>query len=823
MRIIEIELKNHIVIGDIHVKTDNEINAFIGVNGSGKSILLSTLQPFGTSDRYSLSYPIIPNKNGYKRIVYNVNGVIYETIHEYIPNKQKHSCKSYLNRIVNDIKEELNPNGHVNIYEDLVAKHLNFTRDVLDICYITSKADGLTSAPPKRRKEILEVTNASSILLKDYQKIINELVKDNKAISRILGEKRVSLLNNKSEGILADEIQFNEQELNKLQELCQNDINTKIKLLSELDSINKLDITKSDMELISNIITLLNKYQKDTLLEIKEMYNTNTSQIEKTTLEISFLEKEHTEYTLKEQKAKELEYLNSELNTQVALYKKCENILNQIFISTDYKELIEVLNIIKREYIPLINYIISYDVTFHNLLNRYSIDKLYDMKKLELDDVRSFVAVYNAKLEDSNSSVNFNINDIDVQDNCKKCPLYSKMVLSTEYIQSNKTKYEESKELIISLESDLRLIDKILNAEENNTNIIKSLIEKLSDNGKNKTGFDISIIKMYKNNKQYNEIIDYLLETINNYYNSKAKIDNIHNQIKINEVSSIHEIKTKLNTIANEIQSLKNNNREKVQWIYNYNNDNINNLIATNNSFITKNKMSLEAIQNQFQNKYQLILDIENKIKSVEQDIIIKQTRIDELKNKIILDKNNLNELRVTLKSLLDVAAKGEYYKNIKVLLEKDIPILLLQSQLEFIQYQTNQILEDNEIDIQIEITSNGSDIIIPAYINGRINPDIRNVSQGESCLISLLINACMAHILGYNIIYLDEIDANLDTINRDKFNNIIYSILSHLNIDQIFCISHNVANSVESAQLYALGKSWRNLNFGRTSQVIEL
>ena len=106
MRIIEIELKNHIVIGDIHVKTDNEINAFIGVNGSGKSILLSTLQPFGTSDRYSLSYPIIPNKNGYKRIVYNVNGVIYETIHEYIPNKQKHSCKSYLNRIVNDIKEE---------------------------------------------------------------------------------------------------------------------------------------------------------------------------------------------------------------------------------------------------------------------------------------------------------------------------------------------------------------------------------------------------------------------------------------------------------------------------------------------------------------------------------------------------------------------------------------------------------------------------------------------------------------------------------------------------------------------------------------------
>ena len=42
--------------------------------------------------------------------------------------------------------------------------------------------------------------------------------------------------------------------------------------------------------------------------------------------------------------------------------------------------------------------------------------------------------------------------------------------------------------------------------------------------------------------------------------------------------------------------------------------------------------------------------------------------------------------------------------------------------------------------------------------------------------------------------------------INKEKFNNIVYSILNHLNIDQIFCISHNIASNIESAKKFVLG-----------------
>ena len=823
MRIIEVELKNHIVIGDVHIKTDNEINAFIGVNGSGKSILLSTLQPFGTSDRYSMAYPIIPEKSGYKKIVYQIGDITYETIHEYTPNKQKHSCKSYLNRIINGNVEELNPNGHVNLYEELVEKHLHFTRDVLDICYITSKADGLTSATPKRRKEILEVTNSSSILLKDYQKIISELVKDNKAVQRILGEKRVALLNNKTESMLADEIHQQEIYLKQEEKLYNDAISNKVKSLAELENINKLEFTKKELDQIKNITSILDYFQKGTLLDLQGKYNDYTSRIEKSSLEIQLLEREYTEYTLKEQKAKELDYLTRELKEQTTLYEKCKNVLSSLFKTTDYKSVIDGLNTLKRVYIPIINYIISYDVEFHNSLNRYSLPKLYDIKKSQLEEIKSFIAVYNSKLEDSNINVNFNVNDINIQDNCKVCPLYNKMVLSTEFITSNKVKYDESLELIPSLEQDIKLIDKILTVEEQNTAIIKPLIDQLTGGGLTKTGFSLSIVEMYKLNKQYNEIINYLLEMIENYYISSTTIENINQQIKLHELTSLEDIKSKLATISNKIEKIKNTNQYLLGWLNDYNSHNVNEIIMSAGEYLSKNINQLNEVVNKFQNKYQLMVQVEQTLATIDNTIKSHQLNIDKLKNDIIISKNNLQELQNTLNTLKGIITKGEYYKNIKILLEKDIPILLLQSQLEYIQYQTNQILEDNDIDIQIEIKSTGSDIIIPAYINGRINPDIRNVSQGESCLISLLINACMCHILGYNIIYLDEIDANLDSINRDKFNNIIYSILSHLNINQIFCISHNIANSVESAQLYALGNNWRNLNFGRTSQVIEI
>jgi len=83
---------------------------------------------------------------------------------------------------------------------------------------------------------------------------------------------------------------------------------------------------------------------------------------------------------------------------------------------------------------------------------------------------------------------------------------------------------------------------------------------------------------------------------------------------------------------------------------------------------------------------------------------------------------------------------------------------------------------------------------------------DISQLSSGELCLVSLIMNACVLTLTGYKVFCLDEIDANLDIINRKKFNQIIDSLLATLEIDQIICISHSVESASDTAYRIIIG-----------------
>ena len=142
-----------------------------------------------------------------------------------------------------------------------------------------------------------------------------------------------------------------------------------------------------------------------------------------------------------------------------------------------------------------------------------------------------------------------------------------------------------------------------------------------------------------------------------------------------------------------------------------------------------------------------------------------------------------------------------------KEIIEKHIPILLLDNNLKFIQDITNEILSENNIPIQVEIIIDNTTIVIPCTVEDTTVPDASMLSAGETCLISLLLNASILHLLGYNILCLDEIDANLDVDRRKQFNNIVVSIMSKLDIDQICCISHNISSTIDSATIVQIGE----------------
>ena len=133
---------------------------------------------------------------------------------------------------------------------------------------------------------------------------------------------------------------------------------------------------------------------------------------------------------------------------------------------------------------------------------------------------------------------------------------------------------------------------------------------------------------------------------------------------------------------------------------------------------------------------------------------------------------------------------------------------MLLENNLKFLQDMTNEILVENSIPIQIEIDINNNVIVIPCTIEESLVPDASMLSAGETCLVSLILNACILHLLGYNIMCLDEIDANLDVERRKQFNNIVVTIMAKLGIDQICCISHNISSTIDSATIVQIGES---------------
>ena len=105
----------------------------------------------------------------------------------------RHSCKSYLNKIDGDYREELNPTGHVPRYEELIEKHLHFNRDVPEVGFLSYKNNGITASSPTRRKEVLETTINVDVL-KRMQKNGRESFREYKTALKLQENKKVQLL-----------------------------------------------------------------------------------------------------------------------------------------------------------------------------------------------------------------------------------------------------------------------------------------------------------------------------------------------------------------------------------------------------------------------------------------------------------------------------------------------------------------------------------------------------------------------------------------------------------------------------------------------------
>lgn len=159
-------------------KGKNRVTIFVGPNGSGKTSILSALHPFAynkedeTRDNDKL---ILEEKEGYKEIHYKKEDSNYIIKHHYLYKSGKRSVKSFIS--LNDT--ELNPNGNVTSFIELIKTHLGIEPSYLTLLRLGGDVRNFIDKKYTERKEF-----ASNLMSEIY--IYNTFFKKVTEESRLL-------------------------------------------------------------------------------------------------------------------------------------------------------------------------------------------------------------------------------------------------------------------------------------------------------------------------------------------------------------------------------------------------------------------------------------------------------------------------------------------------------------------------------------------------------------------------------------------------------------------------------------------------------------
>lgn len=806
MIIYELEFENHVKLGNFKIQLDNPIVSIVGKNGSGKSFLLSELHPYPSSNRYSSAYSIIKGVSGYKRIIYKDNDIFYEIIHEYTPNNREgHSAKSYFNIIKNGVTEELNPTGNGNFFKDLVKKYLKFDHKTFNSSHISFKTNGLTESSAKNRRELLsdivetrEVENMTRNCIIEYRIVNNMLnkIKDGRSgdISGTVDELKHKL----------KELDSEESTNNFKMDAMKLSIEEDKKTLTQYDNLKEDNIEDINacldaLSMFSDNETVINRY--NIKIENENAINRLFSDI------TSRKDKYYKEVSLYQTKLNKEEWINKCDITRLEASNKRSKL--SLYVNPKYMENLSI------ELIEPLKAIIDAINRVKNCSYNYASKNVIDIMKEQEEEkhvLEHFIAEYNKKYNNSEGGKEY-----EVEPCPSNCELYQRYVTDAKWVKENANSFKMSEESLAIINSDIELL-KPLKLLYNQLHIIDKYTNKTMTDlhlNKDESFFINSLtdgeytISVYTLKTNIEDLINNILSLENSIKDYEIKLDSIkHINLDVENPDILLE---EIDKLEKDLKAIKTHNVE-----FNINPY----LLNTKYAYMTKNalKQHYNALKEANMNYNKLTLRIssdEMSIKTLEKRnyaIITERVniqRIIEDKIKVEQEYNSLDKDRVAL-------------SRIRTIMEKEIPLIMLNNVLSFLEKQTNILLDENNIPINIEITVDDINILISASVNDIEIPDISQLSSGELCLVSLIMNACVLTLSGYKVFCLDEIDANLDIINRKKFNQIIDSLLATLEIDQIICISHSIESSSDTAHRIVIGDiDGISLNGARTEYKI--
>lgn len=834
-KVIEISLK------DSH----NRVVLLIGPNGSGKTSILSQLHPFshpGNMDVRHGSTMILENQNGYKEIHYENNNDIYIIKHHYI-NKANKMIKSYIMKN----GEELNPNGNVTSFKEIVELELGIEQNMLKLCRLGSNVSTFINMKSTERKSFTSNILSDVDMYSVFYKNINERLKSLR-----------SILNNTVDKIK----KLNISEIDDIYEERKNLENEIMTLSKEIDN-NKIDIgiykseiqkSVSDYEKLPYIIKSL----KEELSDLKNNKKKLLKSIMKLPILVGYIDKEienQTKLVIDLEKSLLVldTKISNKLDRRAILHKeKLMRDEDLKFIKNDNniketEELIKQLEEKKNLYAP----------KFSNFKPKCSKDEVLDilglcqkidsmikdilanndnaiMKAIELfsskKDINSFcnkkMKYINSRLEnyrlqilrmkDKDTSLPFRV--ILPPDECESSQKCNFVKFYMDIFSNKKSPVENIEKEIKLLESEKEYIESIqnvygiLNTIQTITNINKSLVSKIPWNVFDMKNIIRNIVELipYYEEKQLTALIS-LIEEYNEYKETDSKIDELKKELEFTKkndqgakilTESLEKIYKELDQIEKSLEEL---NNEKDSIIKN----------------IDKNKIKLENL-NQLQDLSNQLIELEKEIAYKKETLEEKESTLDSVKitiDKIDILEERLNSREKTMSLLRDKLNNINYkIKDFNTLTEerkileedydetfiikesvssnKGIPLLFMNLYFKNARKSVNDLLDIvYKGDLRIEkFLIDEKEFKIPYNKRGVVIDDIVYASQGETSFLSLTLSFAIIKqsLKNYNIMLLDEIDATLDQTNRGLFLSILEKQLESINAEQVFMITHN-------------------------------
>ena len=263
MRFISISLSNYIGIYngmrlyDISIdmtKCRNRIVIIRGDNGSGKSTLSKAMSLF--PDPNDAFIPGLPAR---KEIVLADKNILYKLtfIHGVKQNGERETTKAYITKTFGGNAAELNPNGNVSSYKDILYSELGLDANFAALSQLSNDDRGLADKKPAERKRFV---NSIITSLESYNQIYKTLGKRSSNFKSLINAT-VGKLN-----VLGDESVVNaniadiEARINSLQDQKDQAV---IDLAREQSTIKILDPDGSIQDTNLSISSALNADEKE--------------------------------------------------------------------------------------------------------------------------------------------------------------------------------------------------------------------------------------------------------------------------------------------------------------------------------------------------------------------------------------------------------------------------------------------------------------------------------------------------------------------------------------------------------------------------------